>query len=34
MIQDITPHRLDNSFRNIKAEAGDAVLTFAGEMCW
>ena len=30
MIQDITPHRLDNSFRNIKAEAGDAVLTFAG----
>ena len=30
MIHDIAPHRLDNSFRNTKAEPGDVVLTFAG----
>ena len=30
MIQDIAPHRLDNSFKNIKAGGNSVVFTFAG----
>ena len=30
MIHDIAPHRLDNSFKALRAEPGDPVLTFAG----